>query len=102
MRMQVILDSTLDSSVPPPKWGGKKGEFRDWTILSPARIQPLYGAGRKESSGTGLFFRLPGFSPIWGGKKGEFRDWTDLSCVFLILVVFSVLSCVFLSLVEFS
>ena len=24
------------------------------TILSPARVQPLYGAGRKESSGTGL------------------------------------------------
>ena len=25
-----------------------------WTLLSPARFQPLYGAGRKESSGTGL------------------------------------------------
>ena len=25
-----------------------------WTLLSPARVQPLYGAGRKESSGTGL------------------------------------------------
>ena len=23
-------------------------------LLSPARVQPLYGAGRKESSGTGL------------------------------------------------
>ena len=31
--MQVILDS--------------------WTLL-PARVQPLYGLGRKESSGTGL------------------------------------------------
>ena len=35
MRMQVILDST-------------------WTLLSPARVQPLQEAGRKESSGTGL------------------------------------------------
>ena len=25
-----------------------------WTPLSPARVQPLYGAGRKENSGTGL------------------------------------------------
>ena len=25
-----------------------------WTLLSHARVQPLYGAGRKESSGTGL------------------------------------------------
>ena len=23
-------------------------------VLSPARVEPLYGAGRKESSGTGL------------------------------------------------
>ena len=29
-----------------------------WTLLSPARVQPLYGAGRKESSGTGLGSRL--------------------------------------------
>ena len=36
MRMQVILDSTLR------------------TLFSPARVQPLYGAGRKESLGTGL------------------------------------------------
>ena len=25
-----------------------------WAVFSPARVQPLYGAGRKESSGTGL------------------------------------------------
>ena len=33
--MQVILDSSLDSSFARPGsapiWGGKKGEFRDWT-----------------------------------------------------------------------
>ena len=27
-------------------------------FFSPARVQPLYGAGRKESSGTGLVFSL--------------------------------------------
>ena len=26
-----------------------------WTLFSPAWVQPPYGAGRKESSGTGLF-----------------------------------------------
>ena len=35
MRMQVILDSTLDSLFAHPGsapiWGGKKGEFRDRT-----------------------------------------------------------------------
>ena len=25
-----------------------------WTLFSPARVQPLYGVGRRESSGTGL------------------------------------------------
>ena len=25
------------------------------TLFSPARVQPLYGAGRKESPGTGLY-----------------------------------------------
>ena len=37
--MQVILDSP-------------------WTLLSPGRVEPLYGAGRKESSGTGLLIRM--------------------------------------------
>ena len=31
MRMQVILDSSLARPGSAPKWGGKKGEFRDWT-----------------------------------------------------------------------
>ena len=44
----------------PPIWGEKMAPFwacackLSWTLLSPARVQPLYGAGRKESSGTGL------------------------------------------------
>ena len=44
-----------------PDLGGKMAAFwacackLSWTLLSPARVQPLYGAGRKESSGTGLF-----------------------------------------------
>ena len=33
MRMQVILDSSFARPGLAPIWGGKKGEFRDWTIL---------------------------------------------------------------------
>ena len=49
----------------PPIWGEKwrRSEHAhasypglEWTLLSPARVQSLYGAGRKESSGTGLLF----------------------------------------------
>ena len=49
----------LPNMVFPPIWGQKMAAFwacackLSWTLLSPARVQPLYGAGRKESSGTG-------------------------------------------------
>ena len=34
MRMQVILDSSFARPGSVPIWGGKKGEFRDWTMIS--------------------------------------------------------------------
>ena len=33
MRMQVILDSSFARPGSAPIWGGKKGEFRDWTTI---------------------------------------------------------------------
>ena len=33
MHMQVILDSSFARPGSAPIWGGKKGEFRDWTIF---------------------------------------------------------------------
>ena len=39
MRMQVILDSSFARPGSAPIWGGKKGEFRDWT--KPAAIHHL-------------------------------------------------------------
>ena len=33
MRMQVILDSLFARPGSAPIWGGKKEEFRDWTIF---------------------------------------------------------------------
>ena len=50
----------LPNMVFPSIWGKKMAAFwacackLSWTLLSPARVQPLYGVGRKESSGTGL------------------------------------------------
>ena len=34
MRMQVILDSSFARPGSVPIWGGKKGEFRDWTTIT--------------------------------------------------------------------
>ena len=39
MRMQVILDSSFARPGSAPIWGGKKGEFRDWTIKAQALFQ---------------------------------------------------------------
>ena len=37
MRMQVILDSSFAHPGSAPIWGGKKGEFRDWTTVYSVR-----------------------------------------------------------------
>ena len=34
--MQVILDSSFARPGSAPIWGGKKGEFRDWTKVATA------------------------------------------------------------------
>ena len=59
-----------------PDLGGKMAAFwacackLSWTLLSPARVQPLYGAGSKESSGTGLrFSRLWIWREITRGER---------------------------------
>ena len=38
--MQVILDSSFAHPGSAPIWGGKKGEFRDWTSKAAALINP--------------------------------------------------------------
>ena len=43
MRMQVILDSSFAHPGSAPIWGGKKGEFRDWTrVMADRQIQNLH------------------------------------------------------------
>ena len=38
MRMQVILDSSFVRPGSAPIWGGKRGEFRDWTSVTVSQI----------------------------------------------------------------
>ena len=38
MRMQVILDSSFVRPGSAPTWGGKRGEFRDWTSVTVSQI----------------------------------------------------------------
>ena len=62
MRMQVILDSSFARPGSVPIWGGKKGEFRDWTsaagdgvICSKNRkIVPYHGANPNTRNGARL------------------------------------------------
>jgi len=44
MRLQVILDSSFARRAPgsAPIWGGKKGEFRDWTTMDCVAPQQLH------------------------------------------------------------
>ena len=47
MRMQVIRDSSFARPGSAPIWGGKKGEFRDWTrnwvnLSLPQRFASLF------------------------------------------------------------
>ena len=50
--MQVILDSSFARPGSAPIWGGKKGEFRDWTrstVTLPTELR-----GRTEKVGDDL------------------------------------------------
>ena len=51
--MQVILDSSFARPGSAPIWGGKKGEFRDWTT-----IRTEIGSERKLQDG-GFFHTDP-------------------------------------------
>ena len=49
-----LVVQSLNSPFFPPHIGAEPGRAKEETLLSPTRVQPLYGVGRKESSGTGL------------------------------------------------
>ena len=74
MRMQVILDSSFARPGSAPIWGGKKGEFRDWTILRHDRAAEsslvLEHAARAspffiKKTGQCLRIRKVGWNVVW-------------------------------------
>ena len=46
--MQVILDSSFARPGSAPIWGGKKGEFREWTTVNPNTNQLSESSGGIE------------------------------------------------------
>ena len=48
MRMQVILDSSFARPGSAPIWGGKKGEFRDWTKAIPCHLKSPFSRMNPE------------------------------------------------------
>ena len=61
MRMQVILDSSFARPGSAPIWGGKKGEFRDWSRAPDDIWNPSLERDRPEKGwlrGLELEFRV--------------------------------------------
>ena len=60
MRMQVILDSLFARPGSAPIWGGKEGEFRDWTTsvsdASICKCKPLTSEKRVKVIPLRLFY----------------------------------------------
>ena len=57
MRMQVILDSSFVRPDSAPIWGGKKGEFRDWTIFSLENFKNIFFQFLEYKDAFSLFDR---------------------------------------------
>ena len=62
MRMQVILDSSFARPGSAPIWGGKKGEFRDWTIYY--LETPTMGKHTYKKKNNNNFARKNGRLPV--------------------------------------
>ena len=64
--MQVILDSSFAHPGSAPIWGGKKGEFRDWTTDSVVQqhggVLELFSRFRRGAENRG-FIRIKKFFP---------------------------------------
>ena len=65
MRMQVILDSSFARPGSAPIWGGKKGEFRDWTKLKFAELEGKLTASSQISSSIALMVLADNFLPAF-------------------------------------
>ena len=66
MRMRVILDSSFARPGSAPIWGGKKGEFRDWTkVLCNTRIYQVCNSTATKAASPDLPQRLDQDRSLW-------------------------------------
>ena len=77
--MQVILDSSFACPGSAPIWGGKKGEFRDWTRGHQSRSEPeptflsvmALSVTSPNNESRGHFAGICNFSPHGGSSKRQ-------------------------------
>ena len=82
MRMQVILDFSSARLGSDPIWGGKKGEFRDWTYESFPSFKGCWKRNYALKNLTQLgFFQVMKESLRWRIDREEERD-CFLPCFF--------------------
>ena len=74
--MQVILDSSFARPGSTPIWGGKKGEFRDWTTKGDAWARHAIFFRRKEDYVRSLRRR-----PKNDGKERRKADESNLRVI---------------------
>ena len=71
--MQVILDSSFARPGSTPMGGGKKGEFRDWTMSRVALVKKSCGKCWKTSPATSNCLvstrQTKEYTPITGAKR---------------------------------
>ena len=83
MRMQVVLDSSFARPGWAPIWGGKKGEFRDWTSYA---LERLFATRNRQCPRTNILahFRakwrlLLIYSTVWHTLITVFTDESGLT-----------------------
>ena len=80
--MQVILDSSFARPSSAPIWGGKKGEFRDWTRSG---FKPLLGTQLLDTYEAAARILLsefpcppePGFTGFQWKQKKKKHDYNN-------------------------
>ena len=77
MRMQVILDSSFARPGSAPIWGGKKGEFRDWTNFVQTNTTIILHGGTRRLTSELLCWTQA--NPSFGVKLEAWRESGNFS-----------------------
>ena len=77
MRMQVILDSSFARPGSVPIWGGKKGEFRDWT----RGFREQHQLAIRTGSELVQSMNSPFFPPHIGAEPWRAKEESRITCM---------------------